>query len=245
MNIENPTILIIRPEKRAAADAAVCAEHGWRGVPFSPLAIEPLPFSGSLKQQFAQAAAVFWVSPTAVETAAAAGVFSGCPNRTVHAAVGMATALALQQAGATDIAVHPHGNDSEAALMLPLWRQLPAGSHVLIAGGSGGRNWLAERLRALGLQVSAADLYRRVPQTLDWAIFQAATPSAAWVTSVQMAQALFAQIPANMAQPVQSLLYFAHHARIRAALSGAGALYVAEAENIQAALMQLKQTINR
>lgn len=245
MNTVNRTILIVRPENRAAADVAVCTEYGWQGVPFSPLAIEPLPFSGSLKTQFAAADAVFWVSPTAVETAVAADVLSDCPSHCVHAAVGGATAKALQQAGVERIAVNLAGNDSEAAFALPLWRQLPAGARVLIAGGEGGRNWLAVHLRGLGLRVDVADLYRRVPKSLDWQIFQAANPAAAWVTSVQMAQALFAQVPANMAQPLQSLLYFAHHARIRAALSEAGADYVAEANNIQAALIQLNQIINR
>lgn len=251
INPPSRTLLIVRPAARAAADAAVCAQHGWTGVPFSPLRIEPLPFSGSLKQGFDQADAVFWVSPTAVETAAAAGVFEPCSKTLsgslntgkpcTHAAVGAATARALHEAGAHPVLCHPNGNDSEAAFTLPLWRGLPQGALVLIAGGEGGRNWLAQGLRGLGLRVEAADLYRRVPQDLDWTVFQAARPAAAWVTSVQLAEALFAQAPANMAQALQSLLYFAHHERIRAALSAAGAKYVAPADTIQAVLAALNR----
>lgn len=238
------SLLIVRPPQRAAADAALCAQFGWHGIAFSPMAIEPLPWSGSLKQRLQQADAVFWVSPTAVETAAAAGAFSGSLKNVHHAAVGRATARALQQAGAEHIACSESGNDSEAARQLPLWQQLPAGAQVCIAGGEGGRTWLAEQLRGLGLQAEMIDLYRRVPQPVDWAQFQAARPTAAWITSAALVENLFAQVPPNMAQSLQSLLYFAHHPRICAALARAGAQHIAAADDLQAVLIALNAAEN-
>ena len=66
-----PRILIIRPKFRAKADMQTCTDAGWLAVPFSPIEIEV--DEGALRrlpERFKQADAVFWVSPTAIETAA-------------------------------------------------------------------------------------------------------------------------------------------------------------------------------
>ena len=98
-----------------------------------------------MKEQFSRADAVFWVSPTAVETAAPYVDFSD--DLKVQVAVGQASGRALQRCGAKNVSVPQEGNDSEAVLRLPVWDTLPQGARILIVRGRGGRDFLAESLK--------------------------------------------------------------------------------------------------
>lgn len=78
------------------------------------------------------------------------------------AAVGGATAQALNAAGYR-VALRPDdGADSEALLRLPEFQHL-AGQRVLIVRGTGGREHLATELAARGAQVVYAEVYERGP----------------------------------------------------------------------------------
>ncbi|GAC1328953.1 MAG: hypothetical protein NVS1B6_11860 [Steroidobacteraceae bacterium] len=78
------------------------------------------------------------------------------------AAIGPATARALNQAGYR-VAVHTHGTfDSESLLQHPRLEH-PAGCRILIVRGSNGRPFLEQELTRRGAQVVAADVYQRVP----------------------------------------------------------------------------------
>lgn len=266
-----PTLLLVRPEMRQAADMEVCRRLGWNVLPFAPLKIERLPEQASLwLQQMQRAEVVFWVSPTAVDVAAT--MLAECsgslnmpntlfrqPENTIysadvaaqpssgslkefgqlHIAVGKATATRLREYGVQNVVCHASGNDSEAVLSLPVWNRLPEHARVLIVRGKGGREWLAQQLVLRGFVVEKAEIYQRVPCALDWTTFTAAQPRAAWVTSSELAHELFRQTPPTIAQKVQSLLYFAHHARVCTTLRDLGAQNVFEAENLFAALNQL------
>lgn len=235
------TLLIIRPEARQAADLAVCAQYGWQGVPFAPVAMVPQTQTVfRLPENMARAAAVFWVSPSAVDIGATA--FSGSLNNLTvpHIAVGKATAQRLHDLGAKQVLYAENGNDSEAVLRLPIWTNLPEKSEVLIVRGVGGRDFLAQQLTARGLMVRIAEIYQRVPQTLDWSVFQAALPCAAWVTSGEVARAFWAQMPPKLAQNGHSLLYFTHHERVCAVLRELGAKNVQQVSDLR----QLLQFLN-
>jgi len=78
------------------------------------------------------------------------------------AALGPATARALNQAGYR-VAIQPAGNfDSESLLLDPRLEHL-AGHRVLIIKGRGGRPLLELELAARGARVATADVYERVP----------------------------------------------------------------------------------
>lgn len=82
------------------------------------------------------------------------------------AAVGEATATALAEAGLTvDLVPYPQFN-SEALLADPRMVQV-AGQRVLIVRGEGGREHLAETLRERGADVAYAEVYRRVPVSIE------------------------------------------------------------------------------
>jgi uroporphyrinogen-III synthase len=80
------------------------------------------------------------------------------------AAIGPATARALNQAGYR-VAVQPGATfDSESLLLHPLLDH-PAGRRILIIKGSNGRSFLEQELAHRGAQVVATDVYQRVPAT--------------------------------------------------------------------------------
>ncbi|MEH6563762.1 MAG: uroporphyrinogen-III synthase [Halopseudomonas sp.] len=79
-------------------------------------------------------------------------------------AVGAGSAEPLQQAG-LPVLVPEDGQDSEALLRLPLWQAHFARPdlRVMIWRGVGGREYLAEQIRAAGGQVDYLELYHRQP----------------------------------------------------------------------------------
>nr|WP_238373903.1 hypothetical protein [Kingella kingae] len=65
-----PTLLLVRPTQRQAADITLCQHAGWQAVPFAPIELCPNQAAcTALPQQITQAQAMFWVSPSAVEIA--------------------------------------------------------------------------------------------------------------------------------------------------------------------------------
>jgi len=82
------------------------------------------------------------------------------------AAVGVATARALEEAGFDRVLSPADGNDSEALLAHPALRD-PRARRILIVRGVGGREHLAAALRARGAQVEYLEAYRRAVPILD------------------------------------------------------------------------------
>ncbi len=218
-----PTVLITRPEARAAADRAVWQSAGWRSVSFCPMAIEPLPQAlADLPTRYEQADVVFWVSPTAVQTAFAVLGDQLAIANVPNIAVGRATASALEQTGCRRVVVPDDGQDSEAVLRLSVWQQLPQAARVLIVRGEGGRSFLPESLQQQGFQVELAEIYQRKMQAVDLAVLQDESVRAVWVASAETARLLFDQVPLELVQKLKSLLYFTHHSKIAAALQQQG-----------------------
>jgi uroporphyrinogen-III synthase len=112
------------------------------------------------------------------------------------AAVGPATATALNHAGFRVNLVPTDRFDSEGLLATPEFTHV-AGQRILIIRGTGGREYLAEQLRDRGAEVSYAEVYERRPARLPPGAVQAV--EAAWAggeidivtaTSVELLRAL-------------------------------------------------------
>lgn len=90
------------------------------------------------------------------------------------AAMGPATARALNHAGYRVAVLPPQGGtfDSEALLRHPRLEHL-AGRRILIIKGSGGRPFLQDELARRGAEVAAVDVYQRVPATPSHAVLSA------------------------------------------------------------------------
>ena len=112
------------------------------------------------------------------------------------AAMGPATARALNQAGYR-VQVQPAGNfDSESLLSHPRLERL-TGRRVLIIKGCNGRPLLEQELTLRGAQVVAAEVYQRVPSTPSQAVLDATLESFT-AGAVQVITATSLEIASNL-----------------------------------------------
>ena len=235
-----PTLLIIRPSNRPQQDIQTCHAAGWQAQVLSPIEIEADRSAlNKLPEQFKQADVVFWVSPTAIETAAPHLNFSDGPK--AHITVGQTSQHTLAQFSPYPVFSPEDGNDSEAVLRMPIWKNLPPNARVLIIRGHGGRDFLAEKLTELGFQIDIAEIYFRRPHAIDWQSFKTEDIAAAYVTSGEIAREFFHQIPPQFSRFFESLLYFTHHPRIADALRIVGAKHVETVTSLSAALLSMPQ----
>ena len=230
-----PTMLIVRPSARVAEDVETCLNAGWRAEVLSPVEIEADAAGLELlSEQYARADAVFWVSPTAIETAVS--YLNLSDGIKIHIAVGQGSRRALERyLGRTVIAPHD-GNDSEAVLRLPVWNSLPEGARVLFVRGHGGRDFLMNALQEKGFRTEVAEVYFRRHKPLNFQNFQAKNITAAYITSTELVQSLFAQVPPQFSRFFKSLLYFTHHPRIAEALKREGVRSVETVPSLEYAL---------
>ena len=216
-----PTMLIVRPSARAAEDVETCLNAGWRAEVLSPVEIEADAAGLELlSEQYARADAVFWVSPTAIETAVP--YLNLSDGIKIHIAVGQGSRRALERCLGRTVIAPDDGNDSEAVLRLPVWNSLPEGARVLFVRGHGGRDFLMNALQEKGFRTEVAEVYFRRHNPLNFQNFQAKNITAAYITSTELVQSLFAQVPPQFSRFFKSLLYFTHHPRIAEALKREG-----------------------
>ena len=173
--LQGRRILVTRPAAQAKTLAEKIAGAGGEPVLFPLLEIgpadDPAPLDAAIAHLDDYAIVVF-VSPNAAECFfGARPPAAQWPADTRAAAVGPGTSRVLRELGVdagqiVEPAVDAAQFDSEA-----LWEQLRAidwnAQQVLIVRGDGGREWLAETLRAHGAQVSAVCAYRRCVPRLD------------------------------------------------------------------------------
>ena len=112
------------------------------------------------------------------------------------AAMGPATARALNQAGYRVAMQPPQAFDSESLLRHPMLER-PAGRRILIVKGADGRAFLEQELAQRGAQVMTADVYQRVPAVPSQAVlavlldrFTAGAVQVVTATSVDIARSL-------------------------------------------------------
>ena len=161
-------LLLTRSADECVALAAQLAEQGVASSSLPLLIIEPLPDTASqlaCLQDLARYSAVIVVSKPAARLALQRIEQHAVPVPPALPwfSVGAATAEILQGHGLT---VHypASGDDSEALLALPELQQAltqAPSPRVLILRGESGRELLAERLGAMGVQVDYLALYRR------------------------------------------------------------------------------------
>lgn len=171
-------ILVTRPAAQSQGLCRLIESSGGRPVPFPTVEIGPPADPAAALSLLSQSWDILiFVSRNAVERALAmlsdAGATQDQRVGAIHAfggaklaAVGRATAAALQEAGASPDLVPERGHDSEALLALPELTQV-AGRRVLIVRGEGGRALLSETLRARGAEVAFAEVYRREVPNVD------------------------------------------------------------------------------
>jgi len=153
-------LLLTRPREECAASAAFLAAHGVYSASLPLLEIEPLA-GDALPGALRGYAALIVVSKPAARLVLDL-LDDGCAHDTAWFSVGAASAAILAERGLP--VVYPaDGDDSEALLRLPALQAALRGDQprVLILRGEGGRELLADTLRARGARVDYLELYRR------------------------------------------------------------------------------------
>jgi uroporphyrinogen-III synthase len=160
-------VLVTRPATQADGLCRLIERAGGRALRFPTVEIRPpaAPEYGRdlLRERWDL---IVFISRNAVEGALALAADAFGAEGPQLAAVGRATARAMQASGLGPTLVPAAGFDSEALLALPALTDV-AGRRVLIVRGEGGRALLGGTLAKRGAEVHYAEVYRRAPPTLD------------------------------------------------------------------------------
>ncbi len=163
-------VLVTRPAGQAEQLAARVRAAGGTPLLFPTLVIEPVELPAHVVALLRDPRAFNWaifVSANAVAHGLPHVLTAGTwPPGLRAAAVGAGTAAALRARGVAQVLAPSAGSDSEALLALPEVEHLN-GQHVLLFRGVGGRELLADTLRARGAHVEYVECYRRVRPAVD------------------------------------------------------------------------------
>lgn len=164
-------IAITRPAGQATHLSELILAEGGQPILFPLIAIAPLADYSTFEQALAELKHYDWaifISSNAVQNAMPRLLdrLGSIPKNLRFAAIGPMTTAELAKFGVTDT-LTPQGRfDSESLLALPEM-QAVTNKKVMIFRGSGGREVLADTLKARGALVDFAECYRRVNPQLD------------------------------------------------------------------------------
>jgi uroporphyrinogen-III synthase len=163
-------VLVTRPAHQAENLSRLIQERGGEAVRFPVLDIVARGNIDEVQDALKNLDKFQWVvfiSPNAVNFALKANNGKIGRLKTVRfAAVGRATAQALEAAGLTVEVVPEQGYTSEALLAMPQMQQIK-GQSCLIVRGEGGREELANTLRSRGADVQYLEVYKRTIPSID------------------------------------------------------------------------------
>jgi uroporphyrinogen-III synthase len=189
--------VVTRPRAQAARFAALVSAAGATPVLLPALEIEPVELDAAARERLAPDA-YDWAIYTSANAVAHSLRQLPRPVRARVAAIGRATARALEELGIEVHAVPPGPSESEGLLALAPF-EAPSGQRILVLKGEGGRMLLRETLARRGAEVATADVYRRVPARPDPAALadlRRACASGRVIVTVTSAEALAALLAA-------------------------------------------------
>lgn len=163
-------VLVTRPEHQAESLCRLIEQQGGVAIRFPTLVIaEPRDWAPALAilDRLADYNLAIFTSANAVDRALPLiQERGGFPSGLEIAAIGQATARALERHGVTCGLRPEQGFTSEALLALPRLHQVN-GQNLVIVRGEGGREYLANALKERGARVDRAEVYLREPPVTD------------------------------------------------------------------------------
>jgi uroporphyrinogen-III synthase len=158
-------IAVTRPLEQAQSLCKAIEQHGGVAIEFPLIAVSAIDDYQRFEQQIRQLPDTDWaifISTNAVDFAMPRVLkqFGQLPEQLKFAAIGQKTAHALIQYGVNKVLIPQNRYDSETLLALPEMQNV-AGSTIAIFRGVGGRELMAETLRARGAHVYFAESYQR------------------------------------------------------------------------------------
>ncbi len=158
-------IAVTRPVEQAQSLCEAIHHHGGVAISFPLIAISPLDDYHAFEQQLTELDTTDWaifISSNAVSYALPRILkkYGKIPEHLKFAAIGHQTARSLALYGVREVLI-PHTRfDSETLLALAEMQDV-AGKSMVIFRGVGGRELMAETLKARGAHVYFAECYRR------------------------------------------------------------------------------------
>ena len=221
-------VLVTRPEQQAMPLCRLLELQGASTLRLPALEIKPV---GNRRETAARLGAlenfdvIIFTSANAVRFGAS---LLDQKRGLTLAAMGPATARALNHAGYRVAVQPPQTFDSESLLRHPKLER-PAGSRILIIKGGNGRPFLEQELARRGAQVATADVYRRVQATPDHAVLAALldrfTEGAVQVitsTSLEIADSLLGMAGPALREQFERVHWLVPGARVAAAVRERG-----------------------
>jgi uroporphyrinogen-III synthase len=160
-------IIVTRPLQQAQTLARMIEAVGYRAILFPALEIIPKAPDPADQCKLDAADLAIFISANAVTYGLK---YTNLPTDISLAAIGNATAAALQQSGYRNIIVPAQGFDSAALLSMEALKNV-LGKHIAIFRGVGGRETLRKTLRQRGAKVEYIECYtRRCPSPAPAAV---------------------------------------------------------------------------
>jgi uroporphyrinogen-III synthase len=171
-------ILVTRPEHQAGLLCQLIEEQGGIAVRFPTLQIVPIDDMAGIQSNnptvvidnLANLADYHWLIFTSANAVNFALKANGGKIEQLKAAqiaaIGSATAKALETAGLQVNMLPKSGFDSEALLAMPQMQEVN-GQRILLIKGQGGREELANILRSRGADVGYWEVYKRIMPNID------------------------------------------------------------------------------
>lgn len=169
--LQNLHVAVTRPADQAQSLCEAINLHGGHAIPFPLLAVTALADYQAFERQISSLPSTDWaifISSNAVDFAMPHVLkkFGSIPANLKFAAIGQQTAKALAQYGIQNILMPQTRFDSESLLAL-VEMQHVAGKTIAIFRGVGGRELMADTLKARGANVYFAESYRRTNPQKD------------------------------------------------------------------------------
>lgn len=159
-------IAITRPLGQATKLAELITKQGGSPILFPLITIAALDEYSAFEQQLTDLKKYHWaifISSNAVQNAMPRllAKLGSIPENLQFAAIGPITAIELAKFGVGDALTPQNRFDSESLLALPEM-QAVANKNIVVFRGTGGRDVLADTLKARGATVDFAECYQRV-----------------------------------------------------------------------------------
>jgi uroporphyrinogen-III synthase len=172
-------IAVTRPLDQAQSLCKGIEQHGGVAIEFPLIAVSALENYQRFEQQITQLPDTDWaifISSNAVDFAMPRVLkkYDQLPEQLKFAAIGQQTAHALTQYGVSKVLIPQNRYDSETLLALPEMQNV-AGNTIAIFRGVGGRELMAETLKARGAHVYFAESYQQ-PRQLGLKVLVAEAP---------------------------------------------------------------------
>jgi uroporphyrinogen-III synthase len=229
-------VLLTRPAAESRRLAGRIESAGGAAIVFPTLETQPLPLQEAslvaLRALPRHRLAVF-ISANAVRHGMPlVRAMGGWPAALTAAAIGRATADMLREKGVKDVLAPQAGADSDALLALPELQQVQGWS-IVVFRGAGGREVLAEALRARGAQVAYVECYRRGVPASDPAPVRSALDAgrldAIVAASAEGVRNLLQMVGPERAAALRRVPLVVTHANIEAAARALGFEHVHQA----------------